>query len=266
MFGKGLWVMSHEEPDYNKINGYTSSPTTYTISSVSDANTFCNRFNNASGYKDSSATLHLGDKITIKDGTYNKTWVVAGFDMEHNQVAADGTTYDNGYGICLLPIGVVTTSKYYTDGSDTNYYYSYIVSNVHMTVIPAIISKLQTVLGSHLVERNVLLSSRIELNGSEVDENMECVWTKSYGTLLATSYQSGDINGQTVANIGEATYALPVFNYTSDYSVYFSTYTTFFFRCMMNGHNVYIQNGIGVVKYESTGGKSRGIRPMIYIR
>ena len=37
--------------------------------------------------------------------------------MEHNQIAADGTTYDNGYGICLIPRGQVTTATWNTNGT-----------------------------------------------------------------------------------------------------------------------------------------------------
>ena len=66
-------------------------------------NTFFSRFNRSTVYKDGNTKLRVGNYVTIQDGTYNAVWEIAGFDMEHNQTAADGTVYDNGYGICMIP-------------------------------------------------------------------------------------------------------------------------------------------------------------------
>ena len=66
-----------------------------TWSSSTDMDVFFNRFNHDTNYKDGETKLSLGNYVTINDGTYNVQWEIAGFDMEHNQSAADGTVYDN---------------------------------------------------------------------------------------------------------------------------------------------------------------------------
>lgn len=58
-----------------------------TISSVSDANTFCNTYNHNNGYNG----LKLGQRIQINDGVYNAAWIIAGFDLEAGNIAEDGT-------------------------------------------------------------------------------------------------------------------------------------------------------------------------------
>ena len=64
-------------------------------SSISDVDKFFAKYNNANGYKSTTRPLRLGDYVTIKDGTYNSQWMIAGFDMEAGRAAADGTTYNN---------------------------------------------------------------------------------------------------------------------------------------------------------------------------
>ena len=207
MFGKGLWtILSSGIPDdydANTENGYTSTPTTYTISSVSDADAFCTRFCRANGYKDSSATLHLGDIIQINDGNANISWYVAGFDVEHNQTAADGTVYDNGYGIALIPTSLNGLGISKWSSSETN---TYIGSYVHKTYIPSYMNAFLNVLGEHLVYRNVLLGSAVYNQASS-----SYTWTKCYGTLLSGMQYYG-YNGSygNTYDIGEANYALPL--------------------------------------------------------
>ena len=46
----------------------------------------------------------LGNYIQFYyDSRFSAEWEIAGFNCEHNQTAADGTVYDNGYGILLIP-------------------------------------------------------------------------------------------------------------------------------------------------------------------
>ena len=46
--------------------------------------------------------------------------------MEHNRTAADGSTYDNGYGICLIPVGKLFQEKFSNVNSAKSYASSYI--------------------------------------------------------------------------------------------------------------------------------------------
>ena len=72
-----------------------------TWSSITDVEDFLYFCNHDTGYYGAT----IGSYVTINDGTYNKEWVIAGFDMEHNHQASDGNIKDNGYGIWSLWIG-----------------------------------------------------------------------------------------------------------------------------------------------------------------
>ena len=262
MFGKGLWIISsgrEEVPDSydaNTENGYTSTPTTYTISSVADADAFCERFQRKYGYKDSEATLHIGDKVQINDGTYNVDWYVAGFDVEYNKTASDGTVYNNGYGIALVPVTQLDTPILIAlrGYANTYYYYSqqtslsgfaayssdsiYAYSKLHYTPV------LKSVLGNHLVPRTVLVSNAVSsLNASRYNRTRyECTssytWVNDFCVTLLSLYQIlgtnqtlnplgfGSISGSkassqyniiTQYDIGEANYKLPLFDNISCY-------------------------------------------------
>ena len=274
MFGKGLWIISsgrEEVPDSydaNTENGYTSTPTTYTISSVADTDAFCKRFQRKYGYKDSEATLHIGDKVQINDGTYNVDWYVAGFDVEHNRTAIDGTAYDNGYGIALIPTTVIGKSKWNTTETIDGAYMS---SFMHTSVLPGIITLLKTVLGDHIVNRNVLLSNSIgprstSGSGSRYYVSSSYQWTTAYATLMsyyqilnkASSYKYDD---------GEANYHLPLFKsikyyngtVNSDYWIRTCTYKITDWPCAVEiGY-------AGMIASANVTGTS-GVRPLIYIR
>lgn len=56
-----------------------------------------NRFNHDNLYKDGTTEFAVGNTVTIKDSTYNSILQIAGFDIEYNKNAVDGTTYNNGY-------------------------------------------------------------------------------------------------------------------------------------------------------------------------
>ena len=92
--------------DMGQIHIDTSTPNTRyksqnlgTWSSITDVEDFLYFCNHDTGYYGAT----IGSYVTINDGTYNKEWVIAGFDMEHNHQASDGNIKDNGYGICLIP-------------------------------------------------------------------------------------------------------------------------------------------------------------------
>ena len=178
-----------------------------TWSSVSDVDTFLRRFNHASAYKDgNNIKLRAGDYVTILDGTYNQVWEIAGFDMEHNQKAADGTTYDNGYGICLIPRTQVTTAKWNESMTVKG---GYKASSMHNTHLPNIVSKLENVLGSHIVTRNALLSSSVDSNYY----SNNYTWTTSKATLMSAGQMTGTFGSySTKYDDGEANYKLPIFN------------------------------------------------------
>ena len=231
-----------------------------TWSSISQVDTFLRRFNHASAYKDGNTKLRVGNYVTIQDGTYNIIWEIAGFDMEHNQGAADGTTYDNGYGICLIPQNSMPSAATW-NATDT-VAGGYKASTMHNTHLPTIVSKLENVLGNHIVTRNVLLSSSISYNRSNA-----YTWTTGKATLMSV----GQVTGTFAANNnkyddGEANYRLPIFN-SKNYGN-----GSFWSR------GIYGRNSDGNQAWYITGGSSEislsngrvfyqsGVRPLIYLR
>ena len=178
--------------------------------------------------------------------------------MESNQNAADGTVYDNGYGICLIPQTKVTDGQWNASNTLTGAYKS---STMHNTTLPNIVSKLQTILGSHIVTRNVLLSSSVGSN----NYSNAYTWTTAKATLMSI----GKMNGSFAANRnkyddGEANYKLPIFN-----SKDFKTGSRFWSRGVWgyNDSNYYAWrvDSVGNL-YEGIVRGTNGVRPLIYLR
>ena len=229
-----------------------------TWSSASDVDTFFSRFNRSTAYKDGNTKLRVGNYVTIQDGTYNAVWEIAGFDMESNQEAADGTTFDNGYGICLIPQTQLTTATWNTSNTLTGAYKS---STMHTTHLPGIVTKLQTILGSHIVQRNVLLSSSVD--GSYYSNAY--TWTKAYATLMSICQMTGTFAvNRNKYDDGEANYKLPIFN-----SKDFKTGSNFWSRGVWGSSNgnsyAWAVGSIGSINAGYVA-NARGVRPLIYLR
>ena len=230
-----------------------------TWSSVSDVDTFLSKYTHNNGYYDftTGTKLKLGNYVTIQDGTYNAIWEIAGFDMEHNQTAADGTVYDNGYGICMIPKTQVTTGQWNTPGTTGDYKSSY----MHNTLLPDIVTKLKNVLGTHIVTRNVLLSSTVTGNNSSA-----YTWTTADATLMSIGQMTGTFaSNNNKYDDGEANYKLPLFNYEA-----FKTASTFWSRGVYGVfgsiYRVWIvqdeRNSIYINDIDGT----CAVRPLIYLR
>ena len=173
--------------------------------------------------------------------------------MENNQKAADGTTYDNGYGICLIPQIKVTTGQWNTPRTTAGGYKS---SYMHTTELPGIVTKLQNVLGSHIVQRNVLLSSSTDGNYSNA-----YTWTTAYATLMSYGQMTSNFaENRNKYDDGEANYKLPIFN-----SKDFKTGSAFWLRGVANSDSAWLilNDGRPDVYFTST---SNGVRPLIYLR
>lgn len=215
------------------------------------------RFNRSTGYKDGNTKLSVGNYVTIQDGTHNAVWEIAGFDMESNQKAADGTVYDNGYGICMIPQTQVTTATWNNSNTLTGAYKS---STMHTTHLPNIVTKLQNVLGSHLIQRNVLLSSSVD--GSYRSNGY--TWTTAYATLMSIGQMNGRFAESNKYDDGEANYMLPIFN-----SKDFKTSSNFWSRDIWgerysNCSAWYINSNNGINDAYVT--NTNGVRPLIYLR
>lgn len=226
-----------------------------TWSNIEDVDNFLSVCNHDTGYYGAS----IGSTIAIKDGTYNKQWVIAGFDCEKNHKASDGNIKDNGYGICLIPKASLG-SFIWDSRSTVNGYYG---SEINKNTLPVVATNLKKVLGSHLVQRNVLLSSARD---SEYHASAY-TWTTAYCTLMSTGQVTGTFaSNRNKYDDGEANYKLPLFNYET-----WSFDAWAWLRGLYG--NYYGGYGSGVYGLTTSGGSgynhctnSYGLRPLIYIR
>ena len=222
-----------------------------TWSSTSDVDTFFSTYTHDNNY----TGLSLGNYVTIQDGTYNEIWVIAGFDMEHNQTAADGTTYNNGYGICMIPKTYVTTGKWNSEDEISG---GYIASTMHTTTLPTVVTNLKTVLGTHVVNRNVLLSSATNSRRGST----AYTWTTADATLMSVGQCTGTFaSHNNKYDDGEANYKLPLFNYES----YQVSGRSFWTRCIYDSYYGpwYIYGSKISDSYPTL---ELDVRPLIYLR
>ena len=210
-----------------------------TLSSISDVDNFCNAYNHDNKYNG----LKLGQRIKISAPSIydyrGMEWYIAGFDCEYNHTASDGSVKDNGYGILLIPtdciiIGSTMTFDYNSSGVSV----PYINSTMHTYELPRLANLLQSTLGSHLVNRNVLLSSSLDSNSV----SSSYTWTTSHITLPSVTQLIGGFPLPTICNkydIGEANYHIPLYKYTSycEDCRYISSYNTFITRAVTSPSN-----------------------------
>ena len=178
-----------------------------TWSSTADVDNFLNECNHNTKYYGAA----LGSYVTIKDGTYNKEWVIAGFDCERYRGASDNSMYDNGYGICLIP-KISLGDVVWDSRSTENGYYG---SEINKITLPTVATNLQKVLGSHLILRKVLLSSAKAINSPNYFATASAyTWTTAYCTLMSSCQITGKLaSNENKYDDGEANYILPFFKY-----------------------------------------------------
>ena len=240
-----------------------------TFNSESDVNQFCSTYTHLNGYNG----LKLSQRIKINDGTYNKTWYIAGFDYEANNKAADGKVKSNGYGIHLVPESNLTT---YSWNPSDRIGVGYIYSDIHNFCNTRVAPVLQSILGSHLINRNVLLSSSI--NYIDKSGASAYKWTTAYCTLMSINQLIG-YPPSIMCNkydSGEANYHLPLYNFMNYYyRLYYGQRDEYLTRAVSKGT-------WGVVSFtnldkmsssidspffiEDTANISGYVIPMIYIR
>lgn len=252
--------MTSSEEDPNDRN-YTPNKIA-TLNSTSEANSFFSNYNHANGYKNGGTKLRIGNIITINDGTYNVDWQIAGFDMEYNQLAADGTTYNNGYGICLITLENISSTEY-TWHSSSTISGGYKSSEINTSHLPTIVTNLKNVLGSHIVNRNVLLSSSVSSYYSSA-----YTWTTAYATLMSYGQLTGTFaSNKNKYDDGEANYKLPLFTF-KDYKLS-STNKGYWLRGLAGLHENSGSQLAYMVQSANTTNRinyTNCIRPLIYVR
>lgn len=237
-----------------------------TWSSIKDVDNFLSKCNHNTGYYGAS----IGSTITIKDGTYNKTWVIVGFDMEHNKIASDRIPYDNGYGIFMIP----TESLFKYENGGMSLSSGYMNTGVHKKINTELSSFVSdnSILKDHLIKRRMLLSNSANVGSNTTGYE----WTTGYGALMSVGQITGTFGvNNTKYDDGEANYKLPYFNFTTwqfgDYSLLRGLRGTSY----SNAHSSYydipwcVSNESVIdkdVHNYNNGDKNPGIFPLIMIR
>ena len=160
----------------------------------------------------------------------------------------------------MIPLTQVTTAAWDYAGSNPSGAYK--ASAMHISTLPAIVSKLENVLGSHIVTRNVLLSSSIDSNYC----SNAYTWTTSKATLMSIGQMTGTFaKNSTKYDDGEANYKLPIFN-SREYKTGSRFWSRGIWGSSHSSYGVHRVNSDGGISYNLGVGDTLGVRPLIYLR
>ena len=172
----------------------------YEFTSLADADEFSQLYNHENHYKG----LKIGQTINItkKDVQYSRSqYVIAGFDLEANNLATDGTSANNGYGVYLI---TPTWANQCNWSNSSTVPESYINSNVRDNISQDYhADEYRAVIGDHLVRRNVLLSNSVDSSSGHPNGY---TWTQEYITCPTMHNMTGDSN----IDDGELNFQLPL--------------------------------------------------------
>ena len=129
-------------------------------------------------------------------------YVIAGFDLEANNLATDGTSANNGYGVYLITPTVANQCSWSNSSTVPE---SYINSNVrnNVSVNTPYDDNYRDLMGDHLVERNVLVSSAVN---PSTGKPTSYSWSKESITVPTMHNMTGDSN----IDDGELNFQLPL--------------------------------------------------------
>lgn len=178
-----------------------------TISSTSELETFLTAHGVSTG---EFTDLYIGDYFTIKDGTYNKVWEVAAFDQYYGSYNSSSGVYAKHH-VVLIPKSNLLSAQMNTSATTANGYKG---SAMNTTTIPAVVTNLTKVLGTHLLSRYEWLSSTVNTSTTSMagagltGATTSNAWTavqaclpneiEVYGTMVCSSswYEAGISNRQ----------------------------------------------------------------------
>lgn len=101
--------------------------------------------------------LYLGDYVTIQDGTYNKEWEIAGFDMYLNK----GDTAFTKHHLVMFPRANLLSAQMNATNTTEG---GYVGSDMYKTTIPAVVANLDKALGARMLTRRALLTKTLVLH------------------------------------------------------------------------------------------------------
>lgn len=239
--------------DFNAYphNGIYRGKNLGTVTSTAELETFLSNHEVSSG---NFADLYLGDYFTIQDGTYNANWMIAGFDTEFYK--GDFAQWITQHHITLIPRVPLFNAQMNSTNTTSDGYKG---SAMHTSTLPTVVSNLQTVLGTHLLERYALLSTAIDTTEGA---SSSWEWTKVYATLPSEVQIYGStIWSSSSYDTGEACMKLPVFNFINH--IQFARWH-FWLRGVASSSYFCLANDYG---FADTWGASlsSGVRPVICI-
>lgn len=239
-------------------NGYYEEKDLGTWESVADVEAFLAAHKVSTG---KFGSLKLGNYVTIKDGTYNKKWAIAGFDI-HLSV---GDTSLNTHHIALFPKNNLLSARMNETNTTAG---GYAGSEMHTVTIPAVVENLQTVLGTHLLKHRRLLSNSVATSAASgagagwTGSSNAWAWTDVYACLLTEPQLYGTRAFSSGAyDVGEGAYQLPLFRfishvkYSREWFWLRAVASTTYFCGAGNGGNASYHNA----------SDSFGVRPLILI-
>ena len=257
-------------------NGIFRGKNLGTITSTAELETFLTAHKVSTG---EFYDLYLGDYITINDGTYNAVWMIAGFDTQYNK---GNNPYISTHQITLIPrttlgnrtmnstnttgVSKNTSNPLYatTQGAETAGYQAYYGSDMNQIYIADLVTKLNTVLSTHLLSQNILLSNTVS-NGMSSNWSWYTVRARLmneievYGSVAFGSTGRGDALGAGY-DTGCDCEKLPVFNYINH--VQYSR-SSFWLRSVVSSAIFAFSDGSGGA-YAAGASNSNGFRPIIY--
>ena len=206
--------------------------------------------------------LYLGDYFVLRDGTYNKAWEIAGFDMFYNCGDTPLTTHH----LNLIPRNNLRTSKMNDTNDTTGGYYN---SYMHKTVIPEVDTNMAKILGSHLLTRRAWLTDAVN---KDVDSNGGPGWTGASSSGNWYSVKSVLMNEMNIwgapirssnglDNVGDPQ-KMPIFNFRNHVC---NAREWFWLRCVASASNFASANYSGGAAYDNAGNAGGGVRPLICV-
>ena len=230
-----------------------------TINSLVELETFLTNHGVSSGaFND----IYLGDYITIKDGTYNAVWMIAGFNTELNK-GSSGVISSNH--ITLIPRTKVTDAEMNASNDTTG---GYLGSKMHTTTLPLIEAALQTVCGTHLKKHNILASNAMTAatpsmaGAGMTGASTGWEWASVYASLLTEVQVYGSkVWSSSAYDVGEGFEKLPVFNFINPIEYQRATW---WLRAVVSG-SYFALVGNGGIAACDLASNSYGVRPLIVL-
>ena len=239
-------------------NGIYRGKNLGTFSTLAEFEAFLTTHNVSSGL---FTDLYLGDYFTLKDGTYNKEWEIAGFDTYLHK----GDTEMTKHHLALIPKTNLLTSYMNATNDTTGAYYN---SYMHQTVIPKVDTAMANILGSHLLERRALLSNAMT---KDIASGAGAGWTGASSgwawytvkscLLSEVAVYGSKVFSSSFYDVGEDCERLPIYQFKGH------SYTRqwFWLRAVASSSYFAGAGNNGDASYGGAGNSNGGVRPLICV-